>query len=117
MVDERYSLSFTTSSIRQQESLKLAILYIRYKDWRLVRSDVIERNILQQRTTTSSKKLFQELSSRLRHLSDAEINYLAECPESEKSIMLWVANCRRYRFIRDFTIEVLWENQRNLINQ
>jgi len=114
MVQRHYSLSFTTSSIRKHESLKLAELYLQHKDWKSVREYVIENNVLQQRTTRSSKKLYQELLSRLRQLSDDELTYFVESPETEKSILLWVAVCRRYRFIYDFSVEVIREHLLNL---
>lgn len=110
MVQRYYSLSFTTSSMRKHESLKLAELYLQYRNWKSVRDYVIENNILQQRTTRSSKKLCQELISRLRQLADEELIYLVKCPEIEKSIILWIAVCRRYRFISDFSMEVVREH-------
>lgn len=110
MEQRYYSLSFTTSSMRKHESLKLAELYLQYKDWKSVRDYVIENNILQQRTTRSSKKLCQELISRLRQLTDEELIYLVKSPETEKSIILWIAVCRRYRFIYDFSMEVVREH-------
>lgn len=114
MTYQGYSLSFTTSSLRKQETLKLAEAYLYYRDWRVVREQAIRDNTLQQRTTSSSKKLVQELLSRLRNLSDDELMYLVTCPESEKSILLWISICRRYSFIRDFAVEVFLEHFRTL---
>ena len=94
--------------------VKLATLYVRFQDWNSVRDHVIQNNTLQQRTTNSSKKLCQELLSRLKHLSLDELIYLVECPESEKSILLWISVCRRYGFIRDFAVEVVREHYLNL---
>jgi hypothetical protein len=34
--------------------------------------------------------------------------------ETEKSILLWIAVCRRYRFIYDFSVEVIREHLLNL---
>ena len=114
MIHRYYSLAFTTSSIRKHESLKLAELYLQHRDWKSVRDYVIENNVLQQRTTRSSKKLCQELLSRLRQLSDDELIYLVKSPETEKSILLWIAVCRRYRFLFDFSVEVIREHLLNL---
>lgn len=110
MLHQNYSFSFTTSSLRRQETVKLAQLYLHYRDWNAVRDHTIQNNILQQRTTISSKRLCRELLSRLRLLSPDELVYLVKCPESEKPIILWVAVCRRYRFIHDFTVEILKEH-------
>ena len=117
MAQQCYSLSFTTSSLRVQETVKIARLYAEYRDWNSVRDHVIEHNALQQRTTTSSKKLCRELLSRLQLLSDDELGYLVDCPESEAALVVWVAVCRRYEFIRDFVLEVLAERRLNLNKQ
>jgi hypothetical protein len=117
MIEEDYSLGFTTSSLRSQESLKLAKLYCELRDWELVRDFAVLNNTLQQRTTTSSSKLCRELLSRLRLLSAQEISYLTSISESEAMIVLFVAICRRYRFIREFVTEVLIEERRKLSGQ
>jgi hypothetical protein len=117
-IDQPYRFSFTTCSLRQQETLKLAKLYLQHGDWNAVRKHAIEGNVLQQRTTNSSKKLCQELISRLRTLSDDELAYLVQCPESEKAFIIWLAICKRYRFIREFAIDLFSEhyfNQRHQI--
>lgn len=117
MIQPRYSLSFTTCSLRTPETVKLARLYAEYRNWNIVRDHVIEHNTLQQRTTTSSKKLCRELLSRLRLMTDDELWYLADCPESEAALVVWVAVCRRYEFIRDFVLEVLADRRFNLSKQ
>lgn len=117
MVEQSYNLSFTASSLRQQDTLKLASLYLQYKDWDVVRDEAIKNNMLQQRTTSSAKRICQELVLRLKHLSEEEIRYLVNCPESEKAILLWVSVCRHYPFIHDFAVEVLREHLINLNHQ
>lgn len=117
MAQPCYSLSFTTSSLRVQETVKIARLYAEYRDWNSVRDYVIEHNTLQQRTTSSSKKLCRELLSRQKLLFNDELGYLVACPESEAAFVAWVAVCRRYAFIRDFVLEVLAERRLNLSNQ
>ena len=80
MIEQSYNLSFTASSLRKQESLKLATLYLHYGDWDAVRDEVIKNNTLQQRTTSSTKRIYRELVSRLKHLSEEEMRYLVNCP-------------------------------------
>jgi len=110
MKSNNYSFSFTTSSIRRNETSKLVELYVLYKDWKTVQEYVVEHNVLQQKTTRSSRKIYGELVSRLRQLSESELSLLAHCSETEKSILLWVAVCRRYHFIHDFSVEVIREH-------
>lgn len=114
MSAKAYSLSFIGSGLRQQDSLKLARLYKQYGDWEAVRTHVIEQNTLQQRTMRSTSRIYLELVSRLKALSEDELEYLVECAESEVPIMLWVALCRRYAFMRDFAADVLREHRLNL---
>lgn len=109
-IPSEYSFAFTTCGLRKNECMALVELYVQCRDWNLVREHVIGQNLLQQRTASSSKKLYRELASRLRYLSTYELSYLLTCPESEKPILLWVSICRRYRFIREFAIEVLRES-------
>lgn len=104
-----YSLSFTTSSARISESLKLVHLYLDLSDWDAVRQRVVDDNVLQQRTIRSRKKMYQELSSRLKLLTDDELKYLNRGTHQEQIQLIWLAICRRYTFIRDFAIEVIHE--------
>jgi hypothetical protein len=108
-MERHYSISFTTSSLRKTVSLKLAKLFLEYSDWNRVREIAFAENTLQQRTDRSRKKLFQELSSRLKCLDLAEIQLLVSANEEEQKQLLWLALARRYDFIYDFALEVLRE--------
>lgn len=112
--EQPYSFSFTASGLRIQDALKLAELYITYQDWDVVREYAIRHNVLQQRTTSSSKRLCREILSRLRFLSYDELEYLIRCSQAERSILLWISVCRCYRFIREFAVEVLREHHLSL---
>lgn len=113
MTIRRYSISFTTCSIRKLETLKIAAIYFESRDWNAIRQTVLDRNILQQRTQRSMKRLYQELSSRLRLLNISEMDLLGSGTEQEQKLLLWLATCRRYDFIYDFAVEVLREQMLN----
>jgi len=105
----RYSMSFTTGSLFRRESVKLAVLYLDLGDWSSVRDKVIAENLLQTRTLNTLKRVCREVISRLRTLSSGELEFLVEGSHQEQAYLLWLAVCRRYRFIADFAVEVLRE--------
>ena len=102
-------MSFTTGSLFHRESVKLAALYLELGDWNAVRDKVISNNLLQTRTLNTLKRVCREVISRLKTLSIEELVLLVEANPQEQGYLLWLATCRRYRFIADFAIEVLRE--------
>lgn len=110
MSNDRYSMSFTTGSLFHRESVKLAVLYLDLGDWNSVRDKVIAENLLQTRTMNTLKRVYREITSRLRTLSQGELEFLVESSHQEQAYLLWLAVCRRYRFIADFAVEVLREH-------
>ena len=109
MSDDRYSMSFTTGSLFHRESVKLAALYLDLGDWNSVRNKVIAENLLQSRTLNTLKRVCREVISRLKTLISGELEFLVEGSHQEQAYILWLAVCRRYRFIADFAVEVLRE--------
>ena len=109
MSEDRYSMSFTTGCLFHRESVELASLYLALCDWKAVRDKVIAENFLQARTLNTSKRVCREIISRLRTLSTNELEFLVEASRQEQAYMLWIAICRRYKFIADFAVEVLRE--------
>ena len=102
-------MSFTTGSLFHRESVKLAALYLDLGDWNSVRDKVIAENLLQTRTLNTLKRVCREVVSRLRALTQGELEFLVEASHQEQAYLLWLAVCRRYRFIADFAVEVLRE--------
>jgi 5-bromo-4-chloroindolyl phosphate hydrolysis protein len=109
MGNDRYSMSFTTGSLFHRESVKLAELYLDLGDWNTVRDKAIADNLLQARTLSTLKRVCREVVSRLKTLSSNELEFLVEASHQEQAYLLWLAVCRRYRFIADFAAEVLRE--------
>lgn len=109
MSNDRYSMSFTTGSLFHRESVKLVALYLDLGDWNSVRDKVIAENLLQTRTLNTLKRVCREVISRLKTLSSGELELLIEGGHQEQAYLLWLAVCRRYRFIADFAVEVLRE--------
>ncbi len=116
MKNERYSMSFTTGGLFHHDSVKLTELYLKLGDWDLVRNNVIGENLLQARTLNTLKRVCREIISRLKTLSFKELQYLVDGSQKEQAYLLWLAVCRRYRFIADFAVEVLRERYITLKN-
>ena len=109
MKNEKYSMSFTTGSLFHHESVRLATLYLEFEDWIMVRDKVLSGNLLQARTLNTSKRVCREIISRLKKLGSRELDLLVDTNHQEQLYLLWIAVCRRYKFIADFAVEVLRE--------
>lgn len=109
MNNARYSMSFTTGGLFHRESLKFAALYLDLGEWDATREEIIRRNVLQARTLNTSKRICREIISRLKTLSLQELGFLVEANRQDQAYLLWLAVCRRYRFIADFAVEVIRE--------
>ncbi|MBE0574415.1 MAG: DUF1819 family protein [Desulfuromonadales bacterium] len=109
MSKDHYIMSFSTGGLFHRESVKLVELYLNLYDWESVRDKVIEENLLQTRTQNTLKRVCREIGSRLKTLSQGELEFLVEGSHQEQAYILWLAVCRRYKFVADFAIEVLRE--------
>ena len=105
----KYSMSFTTGTLFHQESVNLAKLFLEFQDWNLVRSIVLSKNLLQSRTVNTSKRVCREVCSRLKTLSNAQLDLLVHGSAQDQGYLLWLAVCRRYKFIADFAVEIVRE--------
>lgn len=106
---DRYALSFTSGGLLLREADVVAAVYLRERDWAAVRNLVMEGNLLQARTVSSSVRVTRETIQRLSVLDDAELELLADSSLTERCHLMWVAACRRYELIGDFAEEVLRE--------
>jgi predicted mannosyl-3-phosphoglycerate phosphatase (HAD superfamily) len=102
-------MSFTAGSIFFQESIKFAELYLEFGDWDETKNHIIHQNILQARTLNTSKRICVEIISRLKTMNVQELKFLVESGSQDQAYLLWLAICRRYKFIGDFAIEIIRE--------
>ncbi len=109
MIDSKYSMSFTTASLLYNESLMVATLFVENQDWSQVRETVLAENRLQMRTQNASQRTFREISSRLKQLTPAQMETLLESEPRQQNYLLWLAFCKRYRFVYDFAVTVMRE--------
>lgn len=106
---DKYRMSFTVGGLLLRESLLIADKHSALVDWDTVGNIVIVDNLLQSRTLSTLKRVCREAISRLKMLSPSELDFLLETSHQDQAYLLWLAVCRRYRFIGDFAIEVLRE--------
>ncbi|HDQ70550.1 MAG TPA: DUF1819 family protein [Chloroflexi bacterium] len=109
MTETAYVMSFTAGALLHRESLTVATLFHGLGDWDVVRDRVLDENLLQMRTSQAAKRIFREVSGRLKPLTPAELALLLDGAPQEQGHILWLAVCKRYRFIYDFAIEVVRE--------
>jgi len=102
-------MSFTSATLLYRESLTVAEQYSQLADWDAARQQVISHNLLQMRTLNASKRIYREIASRLKLLTPEQLALLLEGNRPEQSQLLWLAICKRYRFIYDFAVEVIRE--------
>jgi hypothetical protein len=109
-----YSLSFTGSALRKAESVILARHYNATGDWVETRKAAIAEDLLMIPSVSSRKRVTSELIKRLKTLSAQENSYLIHAAPTEQSLILWVAVCRTYQFVDDFSRKVLGDRFKGL---
>jgi len=109
MADTVYSMSFTTAALLNHKTILVAQLFADVQAWSLVRERVLDENLLQMRTVNTSKRIFNEISSRLKQLTPEQTGMLLQGSHQEQNYLLWLAFCKRYRFVYDFAVEVVYE--------
>ena len=109
MVEDTYLLSFTGANLSLSKSLSLARAFNDYGSWEAVEERLLPENILQMRTNSAAVRVHQEIVPRLQTLTEEQMELLTEGSYLEQKHMLWLAVCKRYRYIRDFAIEVIRE--------
>lgn len=105
-----YRLSFTAAAFKFPESIRLAETYHERKDWKVVREMTFADDLLQRAKYKTIKSEFRELEVRLKTMTDNELAFLLDTDSVSQRQLLWVAICRTYPFIRQFTMEVIRPN-------
>ena len=104
-----YSMSFTTGSLLEKESITYAHTYIRLKDWNKVAQEIKDNNLFQYRTLVATKRILQELKSRFAYLNENAINLIVSGFSSDAQQILWFAICKKHPFIFEFMKEIVRE--------
>ena len=105
----KYRLSFGTGNAYINERNLILKKYLENKDWKEAEKYSIENNILQTNTLSSTKRIFREISLRLKSLSYQEQEFFIRSNYLDQSILIWIAICRTYKFIGDFASMIISE--------
>lgn len=109
MTNQTLSMSFTSGTLLYHESRIIADLFADLGDWDAVREVVVAENRLQMRTLNASKRICNEVISRLRLLTPQALDLLRTGTQIEQNLLLWLAVCKRYGYIYQFATELLRE--------
>lgn len=107
---EEYRLSFGTGGLYVTESAKLILSFDELDDWSEVIEDAVEKNLLQFKSTQSTRRAVREICTRLKNLTPQEMDFFQTSDPYDQSLICWLACCRTYEFIGDFATQVLLEN-------
>ena len=107
MSQYKYSLAFNTRAALIPDTITIAKIYSDIGIWSDVKYIVSEQNILQARTVSTAHRIYSEISHRLKLLTDKEMAFLLTDIEQEQRQIVWLAICKRYLLIKEFSIEVL----------
>jgi len=106
-MSQRYKLSFTAASLALPQSLTIAQVYLDTGDWSVTRTKVLDENLLQLRSRSSSVRVYRELQRRLAGMSTQELTLLTDGDDMDQKALLWYAFCRRYALVGDWARQVL----------
>jgi hypothetical protein len=109
MADTAYRMAFTAGALLLRESVLAAELYARVGDWGAVRRELRTGKLLQIRTASAAERRGREVVQRLENLTPAQLSLLVAGERGEQAALVWLASCKRYRFIRDFATEIVRE--------
>ena len=105
-----YRMSFSVGGLMLNESLVIAHGYRPGESWASARERLLAQGASSLPKLASQTRALREVYDRIGHLSDAERQYLlAEADRAEQQVMMWLAVCRTYRFVREFAVEVINE--------
>lgn len=105
-----YRLSFGTGGLYVVESLQLIKSHAELQDWNDVIEVAVEQNLLQFTSAQSTRRAVREICTRLKHLHDDELAFFHHADTYDQALLCWLACCRTYQFIGDFSTQVLVEN-------
>ena len=108
MSKTKFALSFTAGGLLYNESIVVAESFIRNEcDWNATFAEVEKKNLLQSRTSSTSKRKLREISQRLMCLTAPQLALLAEGTRHEQKLILWLACCEKYPLLAELARDVL----------
>ena len=103
-MNQGYKIGFTRPAMIR-ETVLTAQVFLESGDWDEARERIRKGNCFQTRTERSGVILFDEIRKRLSLLNREQIELLAEDFPQDVKQLIWIALCKQYPFIGDFTLE------------
>ncbi len=108
MSKTKFALSFTAGGLLYNESIVVAEALLRNEyDWNATLIEVEEKNLLQSRTCSTSKRKLREISQRLKCLSEPQLALLVDGTRHEQKLILWLACCEKYPLLAELARDVV----------
>ncbi len=101
-----YKIGFARTALLR-ETVLVAQQFNDLKDWARVKQTVIDDNVLQTRASRTSSIIYNEVHKRLKLLSEAQVEVIAQDHTQDVRQLVWIAICKQYPFIGEFSLEVL----------
>jgi hypothetical protein len=106
----KYRMSFSVGGLMVRESMALAQEYRQGETWAEARERLLSEGVSTLPKLASQTRVLREIFDRIGQLTEAERGYLLESADRlEQQALMWLAVCRTYRFVREFTVEVIVE--------
>lgn len=106
----KYRMSFSVGGLMVREGMALAQEYREGETWAEARERLLSEGVSTLPKLASQTRVLREIFDRIGNLTEAERSYLQESADRlEQQALMWLAVCRTYRFVREFTVEVVVE--------
>lgn len=102
-----YSLSFVLGGLFLPETLALLAWAAKPGENESLKSRVMRENPFQARTLASRTRLYREIKYRLDRLRPEEALFLGSASPTDQRLLLFVAVCLQYDFVREWIDEVI----------
>ena len=110
-----YRMSFAVGGLQINDSVDIARSHSPAEAWETTLERVVDHGVGSLPKAASRRRSLREIIVRVSTLDAAELQFLAEdADRAEQQALLWVASCRAYRFVREFTLEVIRERALSL---
>ncbi len=91
------------------ESIIAVEAYAETGSWTEAKQLLIDENRLQLRMNSSATRVTREIINRLKNLTESQLTLFQQGTLNDQTNLVWLALCKQYRFISEFSIEVVRE--------
>jgi hypothetical protein len=102
-------LSLTTISLGIRKFEILAELYIELEDWDKVKDEVLRNNLFNLTSKSSTVRQCREIRQRIQALHSETLEDFMVLGTDERKFIAFIAICKTYPFVFEFTVQVLAE--------